>query len=225
MTFEGMRGAGELTPVRVLVLTASLRSESLNTCLARLAAVTLQANGCDVDFASMAEFDAPSYNEYVEASSGFPPGAHEFRRRLELTDAFVIASPEYNASFPGVLKNAIDWVSRFRPQPFNEHHCLLMSASPSMSGGNRGLWALRVPLEHLGTRVYPDMFSPRTRTYGARSRRTDREPAAPESLRGEQHGLHGFGRSIEALRVRQACLDRVSLPESPDPMFDRVQSR
>ena len=41
----------------------------------------------------------------------------------------------------------------------NERHGLLMSASPSMSGGNRGLWALRVPFEHLGARLYPDMFS------------------------------------------------------------------
>jgi NAD(P)H-dependent FMN reductase len=46
-----------------------------------------------------------------------------------------------------------------RPQPFNGKQALLMSASPSMVGGNRGLWSLRVPLEHLGTRVYPDMFS------------------------------------------------------------------
>ena len=46
---------------------------------------------------------------------------------------------------PGVLTNAIDWVSRFRLQPFNKPHRLLLSASPSMVGGNRGLWALRVP--------------------------------------------------------------------------------
>ena len=59
----------------------------------------------------------------------------------------------------GVLKNVIDWTSRFRPQPFNGKQGLLLSASPSMAGGNRGLWALRIPLEHLGARVYPDMFS------------------------------------------------------------------
>ena len=83
----------------------------------------------------------------------------EFRDRVTASDAFVIASPEYNFSMPGFLKNSIDWVSRFSPQPFNERHGLLMSASPSMAGGNRGLWALRMPLEHLGSRVYPDMFS------------------------------------------------------------------
>ncbi|MHB1180062.1 MAG: NADPH-dependent FMN reductase, partial [Daejeonella sp.] len=54
---------------------------------------------------------------------------------------------------------AIDWVSRFRPQPFKDSQALLMSASPSMAGGNRGLWSLRMPLEHLGTSVFPNMFS------------------------------------------------------------------
>jgi NAD(P)H-dependent FMN reductase len=59
----------------------------------------------------------------------------------------------------GALKNVIDWTSRFRPQPFDGRHGLLVSASPSMAGGNRGLWALRVPFEHLGSRIFPDMFS------------------------------------------------------------------
>jgi NAD(P)H-dependent FMN reductase len=59
----------------------------------------------------------------------------------------------------GAFKNLIDWVSRFRPQPFDGRHGLLLSASPSLGGGNRGLWALRVPLEHLGARIFPDMFS------------------------------------------------------------------
>ena len=107
----------------------------------------------------MADFDCPSYNQDVQAGQGFPAGAQEFRRRLEASDGFVICSPEYNGSMPGVLKNSIDWASRFDPQPFNERNALLLSASPSMVGGNRGLWALRIPLEHLGARVYPDMFS------------------------------------------------------------------
>jgi NAD(P)H-dependent FMN reductase len=58
-----------------------------------------------------------------------------------------------------MLKNVIDWTSRFRPQPFDGRHGLLMSASPSLAGGNRGLWSLRVPFEHLGSRIFPDMFS------------------------------------------------------------------
>jgi len=145
-------------PVHFLVFSASLRATSLNTRLARLAASMIERHGGMVDLASMADFDAPSYDQ-DDQDDGFPPATEEFRRRIEGSDAFVIAAPEYNGSMPGVLKNAIDWVSRFRPQPFHARHALLLSASPSMAGGNRGLWALRVPLEHLGARVFPDMFS------------------------------------------------------------------
>src|SRR6478736_8496775 len=145
--------------VRVLVFSASLRRESLNTKLAGLVARRAGERGATVDVASMREFDCPSYDGDVETASGIAPGAQELHRRLLASDAFVIVSPEYNASMPGVLKNAIDWTSRFRPQPFDMRHGLLMSASPSLAGGNRGLWALRMPLEHLGSRIFPDMFS------------------------------------------------------------------
>lgn len=146
-------------PVRFLVFSASLRGASLNARLAALAATSIEEHGGIVDRASMADFDGPSYDQDVQDHDGIPAGPAELRRRIEANDAFIIASPEYNNSMPGVLKNAIDWTSRFRPQPFNEKHALLLSASPSMVGGNRGLWALRVPLEHLGARVFPDMFS------------------------------------------------------------------
>lgn len=151
--------AGHSRRVDVLVFAGSLRRESINARLASLAARLLADQGASVDLAELATFDCPSYDQDVEDASGIPEGAVELRDRLEAVDAFVIASPEYNGSVPGVLKNVIDWTSRHRPQPFNGRSCLLLSASPSMVGGNRGLWSLRVPLEHLGARVHPDMFS------------------------------------------------------------------
>lgn len=145
--------------LKVLVFAASLRTDSLNHKLAALAARVAAENGAVVDFATMREFDVPSYDGDVELAQGVPAGATELRRRLTESDAFILSSPEYNGSMPGVLKNLIDWTSRFRPQPFDGRHGLLLSASPSLVGGNRGLWALRVPLEHLGSRIFPDMFS------------------------------------------------------------------
>ena len=144
--------------VKVLVFGASLRSNSLNDRLATLAARSVEAHGATVDRAFMSDFDCPSYDG-DEESDGMPEGATQLKARLTGSDGFIIVSPEYNASMPGVLKNVIDWTSRFRPQPFTRRYGMLMSASPSMSGGNRGLWSLRIPLEHLGARVYPDMFS------------------------------------------------------------------
>lgn len=146
-------------PTRVLVLSASLRADSLNTRLASLVAHLVRDTGATVELARMGEFPMPLYDADAEVAEGLPAGTRALRDRLAACDAFVIASPEYNASLPGGLKNAIDWVSRAGPQPFKDKHALLVSASPSLVGGNRGLWALRIPLEHLGTRVYPDMFS------------------------------------------------------------------
>ena len=146
-------------PLNVLVFGASLRAESLNHKLAALSARVVRDSGANVDLASMRDFDVPLYNGDVETAQGIPAAAATFRDRLLASDAFIISSPEYNASMPGTIKNLIDWTSRFRPQPFDGKHGLLMSASPSLAGGNRGLWALRIPLEHLGARVFPDMFS------------------------------------------------------------------
>lgn len=156
---DSMQMTSPPQPLRYLVFSASLREDSLNTRLAKLAAGVITKNGGIVDYATMSEFDSPSFNQDLEVKGIYPDQAERFRQRIESNDAFIISSPEYNGSLPGVLKNAIDWVSRVRPQPFNEKNALLMSASPSMVGGNRALWSLRMPLEHLGTRVFPNMFS------------------------------------------------------------------
>lgn len=147
------------TTLKVLVFGASLREDSLNRKLAALAARLAAQHGATVDHASMRDFDVPSYDGDAEQAGGIPRGAEELRRRLVDCDAFIVSAPEYNGSMSGMLKNVLDWTSRFRPQPFDGKHGLLLSASPSMMGGNRGLWALRVPFEHLGARIYPDMFS------------------------------------------------------------------
>lgn len=154
-----MTGLTSSPPLNVLVFGASFGAESLNQKLAGLAARIARDFGANVDLAVMRDFDVPLYDGDAETAQGMPAGAKTFRDRLLANDAFIVASPEYNASMPGTIKNLIDWTSRFRPQPFDSKHALLLSASPSLAGGNRGLWSLRIPLEHLGSRVFPDMFS------------------------------------------------------------------
>lgn len=209
-------------PVRFLVFSASLREQSLNTRLAALAAACIEARGGTVDMASMRDFDAPSYDADVEASAGLPAGAHEFRRRLEGCDAFVIASPEYNASMPGSLKNAVDWASRAKPQPFHERHGLLLSASPSMIGGNRGLWSLRIPFEHLGARVFPDMFS-LAQAHNAFD--VEGRIASVELQQRFDQTLEAFMDLVEAAKHYPCVKSRwiEFLGERPDPAVDRVE--
>ncbi|GAA2604310.1 NADPH-dependent FMN reductase [Streptomyces tubercidicus] len=191
-------------PLRVLVLGASTRTGSTNARLAALVGHILTAAGATVDLAAMREFDMPLYDGDMEEAQGLPGGALALRDRLERCEAFVLSSPEYNASLPGVVKNAIDWVSRVRPQPFKTKHALLVSASPSLVGGNRGLWALRVPLEHLGTRVYPDMFSLAEAHQGFAEDGQLADPAL--QLRLEETVL-AFLRLVEA-DARYVCLQR-----------------
>ncbi|MEV6563560.1 NADPH-dependent FMN reductase [Streptomyces kronopolitis] len=199
MTTEGHPGA-----LRVLVLGAALRTGSTNARLASLVARMMTEAGADVDLAAMRDFDMPLYDGDAEAADGVPAGALALRDRLERSDAFVLASPEYNASVSGVVKNAIDWVSRIRPQPFKTKHALLLSASPSLVGGNRGLWALRVPLEHLGTRVYPDMFSLAGAHQGFTEDGQLTDPALQQRLK---ETVTAFLHLVEA-DARYVCLQR-----------------
>ena len=145
--------------MKLLMVAASLRRGSYNKKLIRLVASLARDSGASVDLAEFTEFPVPMYNADDEEASGIPEGAQAFARRLNDATGMVISSPEYNNAMPGTLKNLIDWVSRIRPLPFTGKHALLLSASPSLVGGNRGLWALRVPLEALGVLVYPTMFS------------------------------------------------------------------
>ena len=145
--------------MRLLAFAASLKRESLNRKLINLAVELAREAQVEVDLADFREFDMPLYDADLQSSAGFPEGARELARRIEAVDGLMIASPEYNYSLPGTLKNAIDWVSRMSPMPFRGKSGLLLSASTSQAGGIRGLWQLRIPLEGLGVLVYPDMYS------------------------------------------------------------------
>jgi chromate reductase len=222
MPEEAKSQARDGRQVRVLVFAASLRSGSLNEPLAALAAAVVQEHGAIADRAAMADFDCPSYDADAERDPGFPAGAQRCRDRLFATDAFTIASPEYNPSMPGFLKNAIDWVSRIRPQPFNGRQGMLLSASPSMAGGNRGLWSLRVPLEHLGARVYPDMFSlaQAHQAFDPAGR-----IAAPVLQERFERSIECFLDLVEAAKhyrpLKKLWVEY--LGEHPDPAVDRVE--
>ena len=206
--------------LKVLVFAASLRADSLNRKLAALAAQVAKEAGAIVDHASLRDFDVPLYDGDLEQTQGIPRGAEELRRRLLESDAFILASPEYNASMPGSIKNLIDWSSRFRPQPFDGRHGLLMSASPSLAGGNRGLWSLRIPLEHLGARIFPDMFS-----LAMANKAIESGEIADEALRARfEKNVQAFLSLAEAAK-HYPCMKRAwveFLGEPPGVGADRV---
>jgi chromate reductase len=117
----------------------------------------LMPAGLKLRITSVAEL--PIYNFDVQ-EKGFPAPATKLRDEILAADALLFASPEYNWSVGAPLKNAIDWMSRFQPQPFNNKPAALFSASGGPVGGARGQYDLRRILSGLGVHwlVKPEVF-------------------------------------------------------------------
>jgi chromate reductase, NAD(P)H dehydrogenase (quinone) len=125
--------------LQVLGLSGSLRQRSYNTAALR-AAQRLAPSRMAIDIAPLR--DIPPYDEDVK-QAGFPMAVNELRSKVRAADALLLATPEYNYSYSGVLKNAIDWISRPPDQPFADKPIALMSASPGLLGGARAQYHLR----------------------------------------------------------------------------------
>jgi chromate reductase, NAD(P)H dehydrogenase (quinone) len=138
--------------MRVLGISGSLRRDSLNSALLRAAAERLPGGAELVGFDRLA--DVPPYDEDVESGEPTPDAVRELRDAVREADAVLIATPEYNHSIPGQLKNALDWVSRPAGQSaLNGKPAAAIGASKSMFGG---VWAqaeLRKVLGAMGGRV------------------------------------------------------------------------
>ena len=145
--------------MKIFVYSASLREDSVNLKLSKLIAKVAEANGAEVDFARMSEFDMPMYNFDDQQSEGIPHAAQALADRITGADGMILTSPEYNWLPPATIKNALDWLSRLKPVPLDKKSIFLSSASPSLVGGARGLMSLRISYEALGTWVYPKMFT------------------------------------------------------------------
>jgi NAD(P)H-dependent FMN reductase len=150
--------------VKVLCFAGSLRKDSLNKKLVKIAMQDAVDAGAAVTFLDLKELDLPIYDGDLEEASGLPTGAKKLKELMQAHQAFLIASPEYNSSITGALKNAIDWASRpeGNEKPlicFNGKVAGIMAASPGGYGGIRGLPTLRSILENIGVFVVPDQLA------------------------------------------------------------------
>ena len=151
---------------RLLFIAGSAREKSWNKRLARLGATIAEANGIASAFADLGDYPMPVYCGDIETKDGPPDNAGKLKALMKVHSGIFIASPEYNASFSPLLKNAIDWVSHTRDEGepalevFKTRVFALGSASPGGMGGLRGLSQLRLVLElGLNALVLPDQFA------------------------------------------------------------------
>lgn len=145
--------------VRLLAFAGSTRAGSLNQALLDLAVAEARGRGAEVTEIRLKDFDLPLYDADLERA-GFPVAARELRELFFAHHGFLIASPEYNGSVTGVLKNAIDWASRpLEGNPasiiagFRGKVAGLMAASNSPFGGIRSVTHLRQILGTIQTVV------------------------------------------------------------------------
>ena len=141
---------------QVLGVCGSLRQKSYNMIALKTAGEVMPP-GLSLRITSIAEL--PIYNFDIQ-EKGFPAPATKLREEILAADALLFASPEYNWSVGAPLKNAIDWMSRFQPQPFNNKPAALFSATGGPVGGARGQYDLRRILSGLGVHwlMKPEVF-------------------------------------------------------------------
>lgn len=148
----------------IVAYAGSLREGSFNKKLLKLAVAAARDAGALVTEADLRDFPMPLYDADVQEREGFPEHVRRFRGLLIANDAQLIASPEYNRSISGVLKNAIDWASRTGPgEPpnpcFSGKTAGILGASPGAIGTLCGLMHLRSILGNIGVLVIPEQVA------------------------------------------------------------------
>jgi chromate reductase len=144
--------------LKILVICGSLRKKSYNAALARALPGLAPPELSFVDAPSFETF--PFYNSDVQDGSGFPAEVTAFAAAVRAADGIIIVTPEYNWTIPGALKNALDWVSRMKDQPFKEKPVAIQSASMGPVGGARMQYHMRMALTYMNSFVFgtPEIF-------------------------------------------------------------------
>lgn len=150
-----------MTTPKILAFAGSTRKDSFNKRLAKIALLAAENAGAETTFIDLYDYNMPLYSEDLLTEHGMPEGVLAFKEMLKKHNGFLIASPEYNGSLTGTLKNAIDWATikaddEERMACWNGKIVGLLAASPGGLGGIRGLSHLRTILAGIGTFVLPN---------------------------------------------------------------------
>jgi NAD(P)H-dependent FMN reductase len=146
--------------IKILAFAGSLRKDSYNKRLVKVAIRGAEAAGAQVTYLDLRDLNLPIYDGDVEDQITLPEGGRRLKDLMDSHDGFLVSSPEYNSSISAALKNAIDWASRPQLgeeplQQFKGKVATLMSASPGTLGGLRGLVTVRSILSNIQVIVLP----------------------------------------------------------------------
>ena len=149
---------------KILAFAGSLRADSYNKKLVKIAAKGAEAAGAQVTYLDLRDYPLPVFDEDLEKAEGMPANGRKIKDLMLAHDGWLLACPEYNSSITAALKNTIDWASRKQDgetplQCFAGKAVCLMSASPGALGGLRGLVVVRMLLNNINMIVLPDQIA------------------------------------------------------------------
>jgi chromate reductase len=182
-----------MTDMTLLGLCGSLRADSTNAKLMREAA--RQFDGAAFVEASLR---LPLYDGDLEVSAGIPPEVQLLADQIAASDAVLVVTPEYNKGLSGVMKNALDWVSRTKGGPWRDKPVALLSAAAGRAGGERAQNMARLCLTPFRPRLLagPElMLAQSGDQFGADGRLTNER-----SLAVLQDLMEGLRKEVRLLR-------------------------
>jgi len=149
---------------RILAFAGSVRRESFNRRLIKIAVGGAEAAGAQVTLIELADYPLPLFDQDLEAERGLPAQAVALKKLFLANDGLLLSCPEYNSGITPLLKNTIDWVSRQTSgegplAAYKGKVATLMSASPGRLGGIRGLVQVRSILGNIGVLVTPNQVA------------------------------------------------------------------
>jgi chromate reductase len=182
---------------QVLAICGSLRKGSYNRMLMN-ASISLAPEGMTIREApSFAKF--PIYNFDDQQATGFPPDVDALHNAVAAADGLLIVSAEYNWSIPGGLKNAIDWLSRYKEVSFKDKPVCIQSAAPGLLGGSRMQYHLRMAMQSVDAILFG---RPEVIVNMAASKFADGQLKDQAALDLIKQQLAAFAKFIERVKVR-----------------------
>ncbi len=179
---------------RILAFAGSTRTDSWNKKLIRVAAAAARAAGAEVTLIDLRDLPLPLYDGDLETREGLPENAKRLKELFLAHAGLLLSSPEYNSSITGVLKNAIDWVSRSAPGEaplacYAGKVAALVSASPGALGGLRSLATLRSILGNIKVLVIPEQVAVGRATEAFNPDGTLKDPKQHAAVEGTAQAL------------------------------------
>ncbi|MFT6746719.1 MAG: chromate reductase [Glaciecola sp.] len=138
---------------KIIAFSGSNSINSINQKLVQIAASYVSDKNIEVEILNLRDYPAVVFGTEEESVNGFPESMIAFHAKMLEADGYLVSTPEHNGSYPAVLKNTLDWLSRMGGKTFNDKPAVLLATSPGARGGASILTHLLAIMPYQGAKV------------------------------------------------------------------------